>query len=106
MRKKLGTKAERRQPAELTEGAHRTETKSVSIRGLRQDWRRVKDLVARGSKIVVTDNGVPIMQLVPIDRPAEANFDWIANLETIRKITEGRSTGGNAVLEERASYKS
>lgn len=106
MRKKIETKTERRQPAESTEGAHRTETKSVTVRGLRQDWRRVKDMVARGSKIVVTDNGVPIMQLVPIDRPGEAHFDWIGHLETIRKITEGRNTGGNAVLEERASYKS
>jgi len=36
---------------------------------------------------------------------SEANFDWIAHLQTIREITEGNSTGGNAVLEERASYK-
>jgi antitoxin (DNA-binding transcriptional repressor) of toxin-antitoxin stability system len=62
-------------------------------------------MVIRGSRVLVTDNGVPIMQLVPIDRPAEANFDWIAHLQTIREITEGKSTGGNSVLEERASYK-
>ena len=85
--------------------ARRT-NKTVTVRGLRQDWRRVKDLVTRGSRVVVTDNGVPIMQLVPIDKPAEANFDWIAHLQTIREITGGKSTGGNSVLEERASYKS
>ena len=90
---------------EATRAARRT-NKTVTVRGLRQDWRRVKDMVTRGSRVVVTDNGVPIMQLVPIDRPAEANFDWIAHLQTIREITEGKSTGGNSVLEERASYKS
>jgi antitoxin (DNA-binding transcriptional repressor) of toxin-antitoxin stability system len=62
-------------------------------------------MVIRGSRVLVTDNGVPIMQLVPIDRPAEANFDWIAHLQTIRELTAGKSTGGNSVLEERASYK-
>jgi antitoxin (DNA-binding transcriptional repressor) of toxin-antitoxin stability system len=90
---------------EATRAARRA-YKTVTVRGLRQDWRRVKDMVSRGSRVVVTDNGVPIMQLVPIERSAKVNFDWIAHLQTIREITAGKSTGGNSVLEERASYKS
>jgi antitoxin (DNA-binding transcriptional repressor) of toxin-antitoxin stability system len=78
---------------------------SVSIRELRRDWRAIRAKVARGKKIVVTDNGVPIMQLVAIEKPAAANVDWLAHLETIREISAGKTTGGNAVLEERASAK-
>jgi antitoxin (DNA-binding transcriptional repressor) of toxin-antitoxin stability system len=62
-------------------------------------------MVARGAKIVVTDNGVPIMQLVPVEQPIVANFDWVTHLQKISKITGGRTTGGNAVLEERAAHK-
>jgi antitoxin (DNA-binding transcriptional repressor) of toxin-antitoxin stability system len=80
--------------------------KSVSIRALRTDWRRVKAMVARGAKVVVTDNGVPIMQLVPLEQPVGAEIDWLAHLEKIQAIAGGKTTGGNAVLEERASYKS
>lgn len=80
--------------------------KSVSIRALRTDWRRVKAMVARGAKVVVTDNGVPIMQLVPLEQPVAPEIDWLAHLEKIQAIAGGKTTGGNAVLEERASYKS
>jgi antitoxin (DNA-binding transcriptional repressor) of toxin-antitoxin stability system len=62
-------------------------------------------MVARGAKIVVTDNGVPIMQLVPIERAIVAKFDWVAHLQEIGKIAGGRTTGGNAVIEERAAHK-
>ena len=55
---------------------------------------------------MVTDNGVPIMQLVPLEQPVGAEIDWLAHLEKIRAIAGGKTTGGNAVLEERASYKS
>jgi antitoxin (DNA-binding transcriptional repressor) of toxin-antitoxin stability system len=78
---------------------------SISVRGLRKDWRKVKAMVARGAKIVVTDNGVPIMQLVPVEPPSVAKFDWVGHLEEIKEIAGGRATGDNAVLEERASYK-
>jgi antitoxin (DNA-binding transcriptional repressor) of toxin-antitoxin stability system len=62
-------------------------------------------MVARGEKIVVTDNGVPIMQLVPVEQPIVEKFDWVAHLQEIREITGGRTTGDNAVLNERAQYK-
>ena len=38
-------------------------------------------------------------------KPATVNVDWLAHLETIRRITGGKTTGGNAVLEERASRR-
>jgi antitoxin (DNA-binding transcriptional repressor) of toxin-antitoxin stability system len=65
----------------------------------------VKAMVAKGAKIVVTDNGVPIMQLVPVEQPVVTKFDWVAHLQEIREISGGRATGGNAVVEERASHK-
>jgi antitoxin (DNA-binding transcriptional repressor) of toxin-antitoxin stability system len=65
----------------------------------------VKAMVARGAKIVVTDNGIPIMQLVPVEQPTAAKFDWVGHLQEIKEIAGGRATGGNAVIDERASYK-
>ena len=62
-------------------------------------------MVARGAKIVVTDNGVPIMQLVPIEHSSVAKFDWVAHLQEIGEIAGGRTTGGNAVIEERTGHK-
>ena len=62
-------------------------------------------MVAKGAKIVVTDNGVPIMQLVPIEHPIVGKVDWVAHLQEIGEITGGRTTGGNAVIEERTTHK-
>ena len=102
-RKKWSRKALRhRPPVRATQ--HKV-SESVSVRQLRQDWRRVKAMVARGAKVVVTDNGVPIMQLVAVDKPVTAKFDWVAHLQNIRAIAGGKTTGANAVLEERESYK-
>jgi antitoxin (DNA-binding transcriptional repressor) of toxin-antitoxin stability system len=92
-------------PSELHATALKKARISVSVRALRKDWRRIKAMVARGAKILVTDNGLPIMQLVPVEQPVVAKFDWIAHLQKIREITGGRTTGENAVLEERASHK-
>ena len=65
----------------------------------------MKALVARGARIVVTDNGIPIMELVPVKQPMVAKFDWVAHLQKINELADGRTTGSNAVIEERASYK-
>jgi antitoxin (DNA-binding transcriptional repressor) of toxin-antitoxin stability system len=78
---------------------------SVNVRALRRDWRRVRAMVARGATVVVTDNGRPIMQLVPVEQPVAAKFNWVAHLQKIREITGGQTTGENAVLEERSSHK-
>jgi antitoxin (DNA-binding transcriptional repressor) of toxin-antitoxin stability system len=96
---------DRRASAKSTVASRESTAKSISVRGLRKDWRQVKALVARGAKIVVTDNGVPIMQLVPIEHPSVAKFDWVAHLQEIAEITGGRTTAGNAVIEERAGHK-
>jgi len=103
--KKLRPKAVRRKPLEPTGTASLKGVKTISVRGLRKDWRRVKGMVARGAKVVVTDNGVPIMQIVAVENPVVAKIDWVAHLEKVREIAGGKTTGGNAVLEERASYK-
>ena len=92
-------------PSELHAAPPEKANISVSVRALRKDWRRVKAMVARGAKIVVTDNGLPIMQLVPLEQPVVAKFDWVAHLQKIREIAGGRTTGENAVLEERASHQ-
>lgn len=78
---------------------------SVNVRTLRKDWRRVRAMVARGATVMVTDNGRPIMQLVPVEQPVAAKFDWVAHLQKIREITGGQITGENAVLEERSSHR-
>ena len=104
--KKLSLKGLRRpKPSKSVAEDSRKAGISVSVRALRKDWRWVKAMVARGAKIVVTDNGLPIMQLVPVEQPVVAKFDWIAHLQKIREIAGGRTTGKNAVLEERASHK-
>jgi antitoxin (DNA-binding transcriptional repressor) of toxin-antitoxin stability system len=102
-RRRLGK--DQRVSAKSMVASRETAARSISVRGLRKDWRQVKAMVARGEKIVVTDNGVPIMQLVPVERPIVEKFDWVAHLQEIREIAGGRTTGGNAVLEERAAHK-
>ena len=42
---------------------------AVTIRELRTDWTYIKERVARGERLILTDNGTPIMQLVPLDGP-------------------------------------
>jgi antitoxin (DNA-binding transcriptional repressor) of toxin-antitoxin stability system len=103
--KKRRPRKDRRASAKSTVASRESTAKSISVRGLRKDWLQVKALVARGEKIVVTDNGVPIMQLVPIEHLIVAKLDWVAHLQEIGEITGGRTTGGNAVLEERAGHK-
>jgi antitoxin (DNA-binding transcriptional repressor) of toxin-antitoxin stability system len=92
-------------PSELHAAAPEKASISVSVRALRKDWRRLKAMVARGAKIVVTDNGLPIMQLVPVEQTAVAKFDWVAHLQKIREIAGDQTTGTNSVIEERASHK-
>jgi antitoxin (DNA-binding transcriptional repressor) of toxin-antitoxin stability system len=103
--KKHTVKGKRRKPSELAASGAQQSGLSVSVRGLRKDWRRVKAMVTRGAKVVVTDNGLPIMQLVPIDQPVITQFDWVAHLQDIREIAGDRSTGTNSVIEERALHK-
>jgi antitoxin (DNA-binding transcriptional repressor) of toxin-antitoxin stability system len=106
MNKKIRRPREgRRVSAKSTVISRENAARSISVRGLRKDWRQVKAMVAKGAKIVVTDNGVPIMQLVPVEQPVVTKFDWVAHLQAIREISGGQATGGNAVIEERASYK-
>jgi antitoxin (DNA-binding transcriptional repressor) of toxin-antitoxin stability system len=82
---------------------------TVTVRQLRSDWARIKRRVARGEHVILTDNGKPIMQLVPLERPVLSNFDlakhWGQRLERVKEIMGGRSTGASAVLEERARSK-
>jgi antitoxin (DNA-binding transcriptional repressor) of toxin-antitoxin stability system len=103
-KKTRSPKAARRKPPQTANPVHHQTARSVSVRGLRKDWRQVKAMVARGAKVVVTDNGVPIMKLVPVEKPVAANIDWVGHLQKIRELAGGVSTGDNAVLEERKSY--
>jgi antitoxin (DNA-binding transcriptional repressor) of toxin-antitoxin stability system len=86
-----------------------TKKETVTVRQLRSDWARIKRRVARGEHVILTDNGKPIMQLVPLERPALSNLDlakhWGQRLECVKEIMGGRSTGASAVLEERARSK-
>jgi len=43
---------------------------------------------------VVTDNGFPIMQLVRIEHPIVAKFDWVAHLQEIGRNYWRTDNGG------------
>jgi antitoxin (DNA-binding transcriptional repressor) of toxin-antitoxin stability system len=82
---------------------------TVTVRQLRSDWAQIKRRVARGEHLILTDNGKPIMQLVPLERPALSNIDlakhWELRLERAKEIMGGRSSGASTVLQERATSK-
>jgi len=84
--------------------------KTVTVRQLRSDWTQIKRRVACGEHLVLTDNGKPIMQLVPLERPTLSKSDlakhWEQRLERAKEIMGGRSSGASTVLEERATSKS
>ena len=80
---------------------------TVTVRELRIGWARIKQRVARGERLVLTNNGRPIMQLVPLDAPAvDLATHWQQQLEDARRIMQGKSTGASTVLEERAASRS
>jgi antitoxin (DNA-binding transcriptional repressor) of toxin-antitoxin stability system len=82
---------------------------TVSVRQLRTDWAKIRRRVARGEHLILTDNGKPIMQLVPLERPALSNIDlpkyWERRVERAREIMGGWSSGPSMVLQERATSK-
>ena len=79
----------------------------VTIRELRTDWAHIKERVARGERLILTDNGTPIMQLVPLDiPPIDLATHWQQQLDDARRIMHGKSTGASTVLEERAASTS
>jgi hypothetical protein len=59
--------------------------------------------------LILTDNGKPIMQSVPLERPALSDIDlakqWEQRLERAKEIMGGRSSGASTVLQERATSK-
>jgi antitoxin (DNA-binding transcriptional repressor) of toxin-antitoxin stability system len=80
---------------------------TVTIRQLRTDWAHIRDRVARGERLILTDNGTPIMQLVPLDAsPPDLAAYWQQQLDEARRIMQGKSTGASMVLEERAASRS
>jgi antitoxin (DNA-binding transcriptional repressor) of toxin-antitoxin stability system len=79
---------------------------TVTIRELRTDWPYIKERVARGERLILTDNGTPIMQLVPLEGPPlDLATHWQQRLEDARRIRQGKSTGASTVLEERAASR-
>jgi prevent-host-death family protein len=80
---------------------------TVTIRELRTDWAHIKERVARGERLILTDNGTPIMQLVPLDTPPiDLAAHWRQRLDDARRIMQGKSTGASTVLEERVASRS
>ena len=88
---------------------NKAKEETVTVRQLRSDWAQIKRRVARGEHLILTDNGKPIMQLVPVERPALSNLDlpkhWEQRLERAKEIMGGRSSGASTVLKERATSK-
>ena len=83
---------------------------TVTVRQLRSNWAQIKRRVAGGEHLILTDNGRPIMQLVPLERAALSNIDlakhWERRLDRAKEIMGGRSSGASTVLEERSTSKS
>ena len=77
---------------------------TVTVRQLRSDWAQIKQRVARGEHLILTDNGKPIMQLVPLERPALSNIDlakhWEQRLERAKEIS-GIGSNQSAAIESR-----
>jgi antitoxin (DNA-binding transcriptional repressor) of toxin-antitoxin stability system len=82
-------------------------TETVTVRQLRSDWVQIKRRIARGEQLILTDNGKPIMQLLPLERQALSRTDlgkhWKQQLARAKEIMSGRPTGDSTVLEERAT---
>jgi antitoxin (DNA-binding transcriptional repressor) of toxin-antitoxin stability system len=78
---------------------------TVTVRELRTKWVLVCKLVKNGKSILVTKDGEPIMKLSPPAEQAETKVVWPDFLGRALGISGGKITGGNAVLEERASHK-
>jgi antitoxin (DNA-binding transcriptional repressor) of toxin-antitoxin stability system len=88
---------------------NKAKEETVTVRQLRSDWAQIKRRVARGEHLILTDNGKPIMQLVPLERSALSKLDlakhWEQRLERAKEIMGGRSSGASTVLKERATSK-
>lgn len=78
---------------------------TVTVRELRTKWVLVCKLVQNGKSILVTKAGEPIMKLSPPADQTETKVVWPDFLGRALEISRGEITGGNAVLEERASNK-
>jgi antitoxin (DNA-binding transcriptional repressor) of toxin-antitoxin stability system len=82
---------------------------TVTVRQLRTDWTRIKRRLAHGEQLILTDNGRPIMQLMPLERQGLSKIDlgkhWKQQLTRAKEIMGGRSTGASTVLEEKATAK-
>ena len=82
-------------------------TETVTVRQLRSDWVQIKRRIARGEQLILTDNGEPIMQLLPLERQALSSTDlgkhWKQQLVRAKEIMRGLPTGDSTVLEERAA---
>jgi antitoxin (DNA-binding transcriptional repressor) of toxin-antitoxin stability system len=78
---------------------------TVTVRELRAKWVLVCKLVKNGKSILVTKDGEPIMKLSPPAEQIKAKVNWPDFLGRALEISGGKLTGGNAVLEERASHK-
>ena len=89
--------------------SNKAKEETVTVRQLRSDWAQIKRRVARGEHLILTDNGKPIMQLVPLETPALSNLDlakhWEQRLERAKEIMGGRSSGASTVLKERETSK-
>jgi antitoxin (DNA-binding transcriptional repressor) of toxin-antitoxin stability system len=78
---------------------------TVTVRELRTKWVLVSKLVKNGKSILVTKDGEPIMRLSPPPDQSAPKVAWPDFLGRALEISGGKITGGNAVLEERASHK-
>jgi antitoxin (DNA-binding transcriptional repressor) of toxin-antitoxin stability system len=82
---------------------------TVTVRQLRSDWTQIKRRLTHGEQLILTDNGKPIMQLMPLERQGLSKIDlgkhWKQQLARAKEIMGGQSTGGSTVLEERATSK-
>jgi antitoxin (DNA-binding transcriptional repressor) of toxin-antitoxin stability system len=75
---------------------------TVSVRQLRTDWAKIRRRVARGEHLILTDNGKPIMQLVPLERAALSNIDLAKYWE--RRVERARRNHGRSVVRPKHGF--
>lgn len=74
--------------------------------GLILDQGKVRVQMAWDSiRITVFERGTRVINSIPLKHREQSKLEWPDFVGRARSITGGRTTGENAVLEERATHK-
>ena len=78
--------------------------KTVTVRDLRYDFKKVERLLRQGDEVQVTKRRTIIARLVPESNPSQALPDFRSRLRTIYGDQVPTSTGAEVVNHDRDRY--